>query len=192
MTVRVVTAPASPLVSLTDAKLMLRVDHALDDALITALVAAATMEAQQTAARAFVTQTLQLTRVCWPDDGVLRLDWPPVQSVTWVKYYDSDNVLQTVNAADYVTILDEEPALIVPASGKSWPTDLRSFSAVRVQYVAGYGTPAQAVVAQPDLAPMIMALVAVDYEHRDQISSQAEVQRERLLNGIKKYWGWAE
>lgn len=189
---RVVTAPASPLVSLTDAKVMLRVDHALDDALITALVAAATMEAQQTAARAFVTQTLQLTRACWPDDGVLRLDWPPAQSVAWVKYYDSSNVLQTVSAADYVTILDEEPALIVPASGKSWPGDLRSFSAVRVQYVAGYGTPAQAAAAQPDLAAMIMAMVAVDYEHRDQISSQAAAQRERLLTGIKKYWGWSE
>ena len=192
MTVRVVTAPASPLVSLTDAKLMLRVDHALDDTLITALVAAATMEAQQTAARAFVTQTLQLTRDGWTDDGVLRLDWPPVQSVEWVKYYDSDNVLQTVSSADYVTILDEEPALIVPASGASWPSDLRSRSAVRVQYVAGYGTPAQAAAAQPDLPALIMALVAVDYEHRDQISSQAAVQRERLLNAIKRCWGWAE
>lgn len=188
----VVTQPAAPLVSLTEAKAALLVDHRADDVLITALVAAATMEAQQRAARAFVTQTLSLALDAWPDDNVIRLWWPPVQSVTHIKYYDADNALQTVATTDYVAILDVCPAIVVPAPGKSWPSSsLRDHSPIRVQYVAGYGAAAAVVTAEPELVQLVKALVMVDYEHRDQLSSQAAAQRERILNALAGKWGWA-
>lgn len=190
-TLTVVTPPATPLVSLADAKAMLLIDHTADDALITALIAAATIEAQDAAARSFVTQTWLLALDAWPDDGVVRLPRPPLQSVVSVKCYDADNIEQTIAAADYIVITDTTPGLIVPASGKAWPTDLRSFSPIRIRYTAGYGAAADvAVSAQGEIVQLVKLLVAVDYESREGLSSQAAAQRERALNGCRRHWGW--
>ena len=71
-TLTVATAPATSLVTLAEAKAMLLIDHTADDALITALIAAATIEAQGVAARSFVTQTLLLSLDAWPVDGAAR------------------------------------------------------------------------------------------------------------------------
>lgn len=189
--ITVITPPAQALISLSEMKTALRVDHDADDLLIAQMIDAAIWEAQQTSARAFVTQTLSLALDAWPADGVIRLWWPPVQSVTSVTYYDADNVLQTVDSGDYITILDLAPSLLVPARGKWWPSDLRDVSPIRIRYTAGYGTPAAVASASPDIVAYVKGLVAVDYEHRDQISSQGREQRERLLNALKAKWGWA-
>lgn len=192
MTVTVITPPATPLVPLADAKAMLLVDHTADDALITAMIAAATIEAQGVAARSFVTQTLQLALDAWPADGAVRLPFPPLATVTSVKYFDADNVEQTISAADYIVIADTTPGLLVPASGKAWPTDLRSFSPIRIRYTAGYGAAADvAASAQGEIVQLVKALVVVDYENREALSSQAAAQRERILNGCARHWGWA-
>lgn len=188
----VVTPPATPLVPLADAKAMLLVDHTADDTLITALIVAATIEAQGVAARSFVTQTLQLSLDAWPCDNAVRLPFPPLLTVTSVKYFDADNVEQTIAAADYIVIADTTPGLIVPASGKAWPTDLRTWSPIRIRYTAGYGAAADvAASAQGEIVQLVKALVVVDYENREALSSQAATQRERILRGFEKHWGWA-
>lgn len=191
MSLTVVTPPATPVLSTAEAKAALLVEHDADDALIDRLVAAATAEAQEQASRSLVTQTLRLALDCWPADGVIRLWRPPVQSVTSVQYIDAGGVQQTVPATDYTAVLDVSPPLIVPAPGRSWPGGLRSFSAVRVTYVAGYGTAAQVAQAAPDLVALILGLVAVDYEHREALGSQAMQQRDRLVAALQAKHGWA-
>lgn len=190
-TLTIVTPPTMPLVTLADAKSMLLIDHTADDALITALIAAATIEASGVAARSFVTQTWLLALDAWPDDGVVRLPRPPLQSVVSVSYFDANNVEQTIAAADYIVIADTTPGLIVPAVRKAWPTDLRAVAPIRVRYTAGYGTAAEvAASAQGEIVQLVKLLAAVDYESREGLSSQAAVQRERVLNGCKRHWGW--
>jgi uncharacterized phiE125 gp8 family phage protein len=190
-TLTVVTPPATPLVTLADAKAMLLIDHTADDALISALIAAATVEAQGVAARSFVTQTWLLALDAWPDDGVVRLPRPPLQSVVSLIYFDADNVERTIAATDYIVIADTTPGLIVPAAGKAWPTDLRAVAPIRIRYTAGYGTAADvAVSAQGEIVQLVKLLIAVDYESREALSSQAATQRERVLNGCKRHWGW--
>ena len=188
----VVTPPATPLLALADAKAALLIDHSADDALIAALVASATMEAQHRAARALVTQTLSLALDAWPEDNVIRLWWPPVQSVSWIKYYDADGILQTVDAATYAAILDVCPAIVVPAPGCAWPTSsLRAYSPIRVQYVAGYGNATAVATAEPEFVQLVKALIMVDYEAREALTNQAQAQRERILNALAGKWGWA-
>lgn len=188
MSVTVVSAPGE-LVSLAEAKVMLRVDHDADNILIAQLIAAATNEAQRQAARSFVTQTLSLALDRWPCDGVIRLWYPPVQSVTSVKYYDEYNVLQTMPATDYIAITDVTPAIIILARDASWPTAaLRLYSPIRVVYVAGYGAAAAVPI---DYKFDVMGLVAVDYENRESITSQAVAARENILAKLKSRWGWA-
>jgi uncharacterized phiE125 gp8 family phage protein len=188
----VITAPATPVVSLAKAKAMLLVDHSADDTLITDLVARATSEVQDAAGRALITQTLQVALSGWPDDGVVRLPHPPLQSVMSVSYTDADGVLHTMAATEYVVIADVTPGVIVPAPGKSWPTDLRSVWPIRIRYVAGYGDAASAVEAsaQSDLIMSVMGLVALNYEHREALPAQAAAQRARVLNDCRKHWGW--
>lgn len=186
----VITAPAEPLVSTADAKAMLLIDHSADDALIASLVAAATRELQDAAGRSFVTQTLQVALDEWPSDGVVRLPHPPLQSVVSVKYFDADNVERTIASTDYIVLTDVTPGVIMPAAGVAWPTNLRSIWPIRIRYVAGYGDAAAVAAAAGDIVQLVKALVAVDYENREALSSQAAAQRERIINSCKRFWGW--
>lgn len=188
----VVTPAATVLVTLAEAKAMLLVDHTADDTLITALIAAATAEAQATSARSFITRTLRLALDGWPADNVIRLWYPPALAVSALTYYDADNVLQAVDAADYVVITDTFPGIVVPAPNKTWPTfSLRSFSPIRVTYTAGYADAAAVAAAEPEIPQLVKALVVVDYENREAISATAMAQRTRILNALSARWGWA-
>lgn len=187
----VVTPPATALVTVADAKSMLLIDHSADDALITSLIAAATEEAQRASGRSFITRTCQMVMDRWPSDSVIRLQYPPAIAVTGITYYDADNALQIVSAADYLVITDVTPGIVVPAPGAAWPTaSLRSYAPIRVVYTAGYGAAAANVDAE--LVNLVKALVVVDYESRESISSQALAQRTRLINALQARWGWAE
>lgn len=187
--IHVVTAPTEYPVTLEQAKAALLVDHNADDALIMRLVAAATDEAERQAARSFCTRTVDLVLDAWPADGVIRLEYPPVQSITSIIYYDDDNAAAVVPAADYIVVLDVAPPVVVLAKYASWPSAaLRAVAPIRVRGVTGYG----AAAAVPDrYKALILGLVAVDYENREAISPQGNVQRERLMAALKMDWGWA-
>lgn len=193
MSVNVTTAPTEEPVSATEAKQYLAVDHSADDALIAVLITAARQEAEAQAARRFVTQTQDLLLSGWPADGRIRLEYPPVQSVTSITYYDEDNTAHVMSSADYITVLDTNPPLIVLAGDASWPdATLRSVSPIRVRYVAGYGAAAAVPARYKNL---ILALVASAYENRDGISinpsNNAQQQRQNVLAALQMEWGWA-
>ena len=189
MPANVVVPPAELIVSLTEAKQMLLVDHNADDALILQLIEAATMEAQTIAGRSFVTQTREMVCQRWPFAEAFRLEYPPVQSITSVIYVTDANVAVTVTSNTYQLIADLTPPLLLPVQGGDWPTaTLRDIAPIRVRYVAGYGT--AAAVPAPFKA-LILGLVAVDYESREAISNTAVQQRQRLQNALRMYWGFA-
>ncbi|MDE2441879.1 MAG: head-tail connector protein [Betaproteobacteria bacterium] len=75
-------------------------------------------------------------------------------SVESIKYTDPGGVLQTMNAADYKVDTMSEPARIVPAFGKNWPTTRQEISAVEVNFTVGYG--AAAAVPEGIKAAIIM------------------------------------
>lgn len=189
----VVTAPAEEPVTTAEAKAYLAVDHSADDALIASLITAARQEAEAQAARSFVTQTRDLVLQAWPCDGVIRLEHPPVQSVTSITYYDEDNAAATMPSADYYTVLDTLPPVVALAKNADWPdATLRDVAPIRVRYVAGYGA---AAAAPARYKTLILALVAIAYENRDGIgtgqSNNAEQQRQNVLAALQAEWGWA-
>ena len=132
MNISVITPPPFEPVSLEDVYGHLRLDvegspptHP-DDTQIDSFIAAAREFVEKSTHRSLVTQTLRLSAAGFP---VCALPWgyttllpprfqpphhiylkhPPVQSVTSVKYYDIDNVLQTVDAArnpDFALLLE--------------------------------------------------------------------------------------
>lgn len=187
MAVEIVAPPAVEPVSLEEAKLHLRVEVSLDDALISQLIKDAREWAEQYTRRAMITQTRRLWTRRFPDgcrdeygevisrrarcaEPRMNLPGGVVKSVTSVKYVDTAGHLQTLDPVGY--ILDAKSpdriAAIVPAYGYSWPTTLDEPNAVQVEYVAGYGDAAE---VPSSIRQAILLHAGWHYENREPLAS---------------------
>lgn len=68
----------------------------------------------------------------------IAIPLPPLQSVTSIKYLDTDGVQQTLDPATYI-VHDGVPAHIVLATGAAWPSTSLLPGSVVVRFIAGYG-----------------------------------------------------
>lgn len=145
----------------------LRVDHADDDSLIAARIAAATNFVEGETGilgRALITQTWRLTLPAAPSSA-LQLPLPPVQSVSSITYYDADNVSQTFAADQYRLVSAGDVGLVDLAQGASWPALYSRSDAMSVEFVAGFGDDSEDVPEEIRLA--VIMLVAHWYENRE-------------------------
>ncbi len=186
--INVITPATEYPVLLFDVKTSLRVDHASDDVEITRLIAAATDDVQMMSARSLVSRTIEMILSSWPIDDIC-LEYPPVSSVQSITYYNDNNTLLTMPAGDYISMLDLPRPSVMLAKNAHWPdATLRPVSPIRVRYVSGYGN-AAAVPAR--YKQLITALVAVDYAHRGEITTQGAAQRAMIMAACMQDWGWA-
>lgn len=163
----VVTGPATEPVSVTEAKLHLRVDHDEDVALIAGLVAAAREQVEAMSRRALVTQTLELRLAGWPGGECILLPRPPLASVVSVKYTDTAGVEQTFAATNYTAHTAPEPGGVWLKYNCSWPSaDLAPGPSIAVRYTAGYGT---AAAVPQRYKQAILLLVGHWYEQREAV-----------------------
>jgi uncharacterized phiE125 gp8 family phage protein len=165
MGVVVITPPTVPPVSLDETKRHLRVEHGDDDAYITSLILVVTGHIDGPAGwlgRALVNQTLELRTDAFPCDEI-ALPYPPVVSLSSVKYTDADGVEQTVDVGDYV-LVGAPRGKIVLGYGEAWPSARWQHEAVRVRYVAGYGAAGSDVPA-PIRHALLVSLTEL-YENR--------------------------
>lgn len=152
-----VTAPEVEPVSLAEARLHLRSDDSVttDDELITSLIVAARQSVESRTNRALVTQTWDAFYEAFPDDRVLLVPKPTLQSVTSVKYRDGSNVEQTLASTEYDTDVSSLPGVVSRGYSKTWPTTYERPQAVTVRFVAGYGLAASV----PDAIKAAMKLM---------------------------------
>lgn len=136
MQYKTTTAPAKEPVTLTEAKLWLRVDTDDDDDLIESLIEAARDYCQQYEGRAYVEQTI--TAYCDNFSRILYLPMPPVLDITSIHYRDRDDAWQAVSS-DYWTLRDEiEPAYIkFDLTGLSYVLSYYP-NRIRIIYTSGY------------------------------------------------------
>lgn len=136
MPVILTTAPTSYPITLTDLKDHLRETGTDNDTIILNTLKAATSEAENYTWRKFVTQTWT-----YYSNGFahkFELPFGQLQSVTSIKYYDADNVLQTLDASVYDVDTLSDPGVIRLAYGQSWPTVYDRSNAIRIEFVCGY------------------------------------------------------
>lgn len=167
MDLTLVTAPVEDPVTLAEAKAHLRVTSADEDALIGALIDAATAYIDGrdgVLGRALVTQTWDYKIDYFPL-GAIKLPLPPLQSVTSIKYLGGDGVEQTLAAGEYRVLSSAWFPLVDLEYGKSWPTTRRVRRAVTVRIVVGYG--AASAVPQSIKAALLL-LIGHLYEHREE------------------------
>ena len=166
MTPVLVTPPAELPVSLAEAKAHLRIDHADEDAQVTAAVAAATAHLDGwdgVLSRALVTQTWDIG---FPGFRTrLRLPLRPVQSVTSVTYRDSDGAEQTFT--DFLLHFDALGAYLAPAPDAEWPETQARDDAVTVRIVAGYGAASD---VPPPLKSAILLLTSHLFDQRGAVA----------------------
>lgn len=133
-----ITAPASEPITVAEVKAHGRIDTDQDDGYLADLIVGARKEAEEHTNRALLTQTWEWVADAFP--SCIELAHCPIASITSIKYLDDAGVEQTLAAADYRADLESEPARIVPAFGKAWPSTQGVINALRVRFVAGWAT----------------------------------------------------
>lgn len=148
MTLLLITAPTVEPLTATEVKDHLHIDDSVNDEDFAGWIAAARQEAEQLTGRALITQTWERVLNEFPA-GAIQLGWPPVISITSVKYIDTSGVEQTLSAGAYTLDEATDPGYLYPSVAyPTWPsTQAGRPNAVRVRFTAGYGASASAVPA---------------------------------------------
>ena len=153
-----VTGPTAEPVTLAEAKAHLRVDHAFDDALIAAQVAAARTHVETITGHRLLPQTWRLDMDAAPDAPDLFLPLRPVTAISAVTYRDSLGQAQTMSSALYRTSIPSGapamPARVWAIDG--WPDTDCGPGAFSIQFVVGYAD--AGAVPKPLVAAILLLL----------------------------------
>lgn len=135
------TAATSEPIALSEAKLFLKVDTSDDDALIGTIISSAREYVENFTGYQLLSATYTQYLDKFPNKNTaIELLMNPVSAVTHVKYYDSNNTLQTWNTSNYDTDLKGKPARITLANDATFPTVYDRTNAVEIKFVAGYAS----------------------------------------------------
>lgn len=136
-------APTEEPVTLDQAKRHLRVDHNLDDELITAQIQEGREYAESVLLRSLMSQTWELCLDAWPQTHYIELPRPPLQEVDTFLYVDSEGVEHELDLSDYIVDTRSTPGRLVLPYGGSWPSaTLSPDNPIQITYVAGYSSSA--------------------------------------------------
>ncbi len=167
------TGPTKEPVTLVEAFYQLRLfvpgeapESHTDAAYVAGLITAARNYVENITRRALITQTWDYYRDSWPAGDRFELPYAPLQSVTSVKYTDTDGDETTLTVStDYVVDTASEPGAIVLPYGETWPADqLNPKTPIVVRFVCGYGDDAANV--PEEIKHAILLLVAHWYTNR--------------------------
>lgn len=173
---KLVTPPASPVVSLAEAKKQVRAEyHTDDDAYLTDLVGVATafIEGPNGIGTALSPQSWRLSLDYFPCE--IRIPLGPVTAITSITYADSNGDAATVD--QWRVDFDTQPCRVWPERDIAWPAVTREPGAVKVVFVAGYET------CPADLKHAIRLIVGHLYEHREAVTS--DIKAEELPMGVQ-------
>lgn len=186
-----VSGPGSEPIPLDEIKAHLRVDDTTSDDEIVGMMLAGRQLIEAWLGRALITQTWDWWLPCWPENpyygGTFYVPYPPLQSVTHVKYVDTNGDEQTLSSAYYVVITPAGPrtgpGTIRPAYNVTWPSIREQPDAIRIRFVAGWTGPEKV----PDPIRSALKLVVGDlYENREaQIAdARAIIQANKTVDAL--------
>jgi uncharacterized phiE125 gp8 family phage protein len=133
------TAAAEEPVTLAEIKSHMKVTSTAEDTYITALAKAARSYIEDVTGRVALTTVFDYTADRFPSDvRTMELPRSALSGVTYVKYYDQDGVLQTLDAAQYIVVTDSEPGYVYLRAAYYWPTTEKRPGAVQIRFSAGW------------------------------------------------------
>lgn len=122
--------------------------------------------------------------------GCVVLPLTPVQSITSINYFDTENVSQSLDVDNFYLYGDEDSAFIEPKAGFVWPSVYNRRDAITIRFVAGFGAPAD---VPANITRAIRLIVAHWFENRTAVLVGVTAQElplavESLLNISRKGW----
>lgn len=191
MKVEVVVAPPVEPISRADVYAWLRLDTVgsppshPNDVLIDMLIASAREQVEKDTRRALVEQTIELTVRNFP----ACLIRPPFIGLVSVRYYDSNNVQQTLDPNVCYVQQSLVPRLAL-ADGQSWPVVFWREDAVTIRYTVGHegtGSPVEDYTANIPKALKQACLLRVQIAY-DNLKPTDEQQREISYKALTDSW----
>ena len=183
---KVNTLATNPLFTTAEAKDFLKVDTTADDTLIDNLIKAATQSCEEYTNQYFIDTLVTQYSDNWLE--FYRLYKSPVSSITSVKYYDTNDSLQTLASSNYILDDASKPARIGLAVDATLPTLADRINAVEVKYTVGYGTASTDV---PDgIKQAVLLTIGNWYENRQTVitgrtATELPLSSQYLLNQYK-------
>lgn len=187
MILRRTSAAGTPLVMLPEAKAHLRVTGTGEDAVIAALITAASDFIGQYSGRVLALETWKI--MCPAFSGTVKLPKSPMIAVTEIGYNDTSGAALTANLADFSTIIGDDWGYICPKSGKSWPSsDTSRLDGASITFTAGYAT-------LPDALRMaVLLMIGHYYVNREAVGaaqSELPLAVESLVASYRLGWAAA-
>ena len=161
----VTTAAVNPLFTTAQAKAHLKVDVSDDDTIIDNLVLAATQSCEIFTNQYFIDTVVTQYSDTWSD--IYQLYKSPVDSITHIKYYDSDDSLQTLSSSNYILDGASKPARIGIAVDGELPNLSDRINAVEVKYTVGYGTASSDV--PEGIRQAVLLTIGNFYQNRESV-----------------------
>jgi len=175
MPLKLISAPATEPISITEARAHLRVTDSDNDSLIAIFIKAATQNVEGPdgfLGRALVTQTWELVIDGFPDSEI-KIPLPPLQQIVSIKYDDAAGAEQTLAPSGYTVDAVSQPGWVVPGTA-GWPSTIDAINAVRIRFICGYAPTADSPpdpagnVPFPIKAAILLHLGSL-YAHREDV-----------------------
>lgn len=154
-----------------------------EDDLLNSLIEAARKAMETHLNRAIITQTWYFYFNDFPASDRMRLGMGTLQSVTSVKYTDTDSSQSTFSTDYYEADTVAVPGEIVLKYGQSWPSaTLKTVNPIVVEAVVGYG--ASSSYVPENIRQAILILISDLYEHRGDIVTGTIVAHLNWLDAL--------
>ena len=175
MSIKTITPPASEPVSLAEAKLYLRIDHAHEDELIATLIGAAREAVEAAIGRALIARRVRESLDIWRREAAQGavLGLGPVTDVIAVRLLADNGSQSVLDPERYRFDGDRDRPRLVFAAGV--PTALRDVGGIEIEYECGYAEDASDLPVALRLA--VLQIVASLYELRQGDSGIPETAR---------------
>lgn len=184
-------APTIEPVGMEEMRLHLGVDGSDNDDLIEALIVTAREHAEDVTWRKIMTQTWVICLDEWPQEDYIELPYGNLQSVSSVKWKDSDGTETTLTpTADYLVEKngDQKGRIVLPY-GESWPSgELYPSNPITITFVCGWSARAD---VPKKIRHAIKMIVADLYLHRGDRTTGLTVTENHVAQsflGSLKLW----
>lgn len=138
-----------------------------EDTYIQNLIKAAVATVETITNRRLITQTWDYYLDQFPCENEIEIPYPKLQSVTYVKYLDTDGVLQTLGTDIYEVDSNGLVGQIVLLPGQLWPyTQYQRKNTVTIRFVCGYGN--ASAVPEP-IKQAMKLLIGTWYENHETV-----------------------
>jgi uncharacterized phiE125 gp8 family phage protein len=152
----------------------------VEDNILTNIIVSARQAAENFIRRPLMTQTWKCIFDETPSK-ILELEMAaPLQSVSSISYYNSDNVEVAIATTNFIIDTVSEPGRICTKSTFTWPSDPRELAGYQITYVVGYG---DAEDVPRRIKEAMLQIIGHMYENRQ--SQEMPQQALRMLENYK-------